>query len=306
VSVVIPARNVAPYIGAAITSALEQTAPPFEIIVVDDGSTDDTHSVVDRWNGKGHHSRVLVRYLYVPPAGPALARNTGIRVARGSHIAFLDADDIWLPDKLERQLALLGADPDLCLVYTGAALTDEKGTILKAISCQPACAGRQAAAVLRIKNCIQISTVLASRSGLLRAGLFDPSLPSCENWDLWIRLARQGAVAFVDAALVKYRMRTGSRITDVSRMKDARLQVLARHHPDRRSRERRLAYALAYLDSGIGYIEAGNRVAAAADLFRSLWIRPAPGPVIELVRAGLPPSARHALGRLRRAWHGRC
>jgi len=298
ISVVIPARNAARFIGEAITSVLSQTAPPLEVLVVDDGSTDDTRSVVERFDG-------LVRYLPVPAGGPARARNAGIEAARGSHIAFLDADDSWLPDKLERQLAVLDAETDLSLVYVGWDLVDEDGTFMRTVPCQPECGGRMAAHALLIKNSIQVSGVVASREALLAAGLFDPDLPSCENWDLWIRLARLGRVGFVDAPLVRYRMRRGGRIRDVSRMRGARLEVLARYHPRRRGPTWRRALALAYLDSGIGYLELGSRCAAVADLLRSLYIRPAATPCIQLVRAVLPPTMRHSLGRARARVRGR-
>jgi glycosyltransferase involved in cell wall biosynthesis len=293
VSVVIPAWNAAGYLGEAIESILAQTIQPLEVIVVDDGSTDETPLVAQ---GQGDR----VRCLRVPHGGPARARNAGIRAARGSHIAFLDADDTWLPDKLERQLGLLNCDPELALVYSAISLFDEEGTWLQDVPCQPLCAGRGASSYLRIKNSIQVSTVVAPRAALFEVGLYDPELPACENWDLWIRLTQHGAAAFVDAPLVRYRIHRGSLIQDVDRMRGARLQVLARHHQERNRSERRRAFALSYLDSGIGYLEHGRRGAAAVDLVHSLWIRPSLAPLVELARVGLPARLRRSLGRLRR------
>ncbi len=297
IAVVMPAYNAAATIHEAIRSALDQTVAPLEVIVIDDGSTDDTATLIRSFGDP-------VRYFRTPQGGPARARNLGVREARGTHIAFLDADDVWLPTKLARQLELLREAPDLVLVYSGVSLIDEAGTVFRTVASTRACSGRHAADVLRIKNCIQVSTVVAPRSELMAAGLFDPDLPSCENWDLWIRLAARGEVGYVDTPLVHYRMREGSRIRDVDTMRAARLEVLSRNHGEHRGPLWRRALALAYLDSGIGYLEMGRRQSAAADLLHSLWIRPATEPVIELVRLVTPPAARRMLGRARRRLQG--
>src|SRR5690348_13396065 len=105
VSVVIPSYNSAQYVGAAIESVLVQTVPDVEILVVDDGSKDATREVVARYGDRA-------RYLYQENAGVAVARNHGIRESSGEWIGFLDADDTWLPQKLERQLAALAAAPE--------------------------------------------------------------------------------------------------------------------------------------------------------------------------------------------------
>jgi glycosyltransferase involved in cell wall biosynthesis len=120
VSVVIPTYNSAHLLDDALQSVLEQTYKDFEIIVVDDGSTDNTSEVVSKYNDKLHYFRVDNR-------GPAKARNYGISKATGKYIAFLDADDKWLPTKLEKQVSMFEQNPEFGMVFTENSLFDAKG-----------------------------------------------------------------------------------------------------------------------------------------------------------------------------------
>src|SRR5436190_9018266 len=119
VSVVIPTYNYARYLGAAIDSALQQTHAPLEVIVVDDGSTDDTPRLLDGYGDR-------IRVIRQKNSGVAAARNAGVREARGELIAFLDSDDLWKPRKLELQIARFEADPGLGLVHCGAETLDDQ------------------------------------------------------------------------------------------------------------------------------------------------------------------------------------
>lgn len=109
ISVIIPAYNCARFVGDAIESVLNQTVQPDEVIVVDDGSTDETESVVEKFNGK-------VRYVYQENAGASAARNTGLDLAKGDLVSFIDADDIWVENKLEMQLDLLYKNPEFDII----------------------------------------------------------------------------------------------------------------------------------------------------------------------------------------------
>src|SRR5882724_2062331 len=119
VSVIIPTYNRAHYLGTAVNSVLSQTFSDFELIVVDDGSTDDTMRLVERF----HDSRL--RYIYQQHRGISAAMNAGIRAARGGYIARLDSDDIWLPDMLEVEVGVLDARPEIGLVYAKAQGMDK-------------------------------------------------------------------------------------------------------------------------------------------------------------------------------------
>src|SRR5438034_9298591 len=120
VSVIIPTYNYARYLAAAIESALAQTYAPLEIIVVDDGSTDDTLRILGAYGNR-------LRVLRQANQGAGAARNAGIAAARGEYVAFLDSDDLWHPRKLELQLARFASDPDLGLVHCGVEVLDEQG-----------------------------------------------------------------------------------------------------------------------------------------------------------------------------------
>jgi glycosyltransferase involved in cell wall biosynthesis len=120
ISVIIPVYNSSEYILEALDSVFAQSFKDFEVIVVDDGSTDDTRQKIQNYSHK-------IRYFYQENGGPSKARNLGIRESTGKYIAFLDADDVWLPSKLEKQIAEFKKNPDLGMVITENSLFDERG-----------------------------------------------------------------------------------------------------------------------------------------------------------------------------------
>lgn len=194
VSVVIPARDAAPTIGRAIASVQAQS--PDEIIVVDDASGDDTAERAERLGAR------VIRLAR--GVGAAAARNAGIAAASGAVIAFQDADDEWLPGKLDRQMALLCAPPAAAFVACGARLFAEDGADLGPLyDGQIPLAGGQAWRGLLARNTIATPTVLAWRDELLAAGGFDVALPVAEDQDMWIRLALRGRLAYLDEQLVR-------------------------------------------------------------------------------------------------------
>ena len=201
VSVVIPAYNVEDCLERAVHSVLAQTRPCQEIIVVDDGSTDDTARLAAEFVG--------VRVVRQAHAGAAAARNAGVRASSCDLVAFLDADDEWLEDKLMRQLPLHG--PDVVLSFTasnefGFSGEDRGDTFGDWAPVSGADAWKNLLAV----NFIATPTVIARRADLMAAGGFDTSLPVGEDQDMWIRLALRGAVDFTRESLVKVHLRPGS------------------------------------------------------------------------------------------------
>jgi cellulose synthase/poly-beta-1,6-N-acetylglucosamine synthase-like glycosyltransferase len=189
ISVVIPTYNYGCYLRRAVESALAQIYPPFEIIVVDDGSTDDTRAVASSFGAQ-------VRYIFQHNRGISCARNTGIGAATGDWIAFLDADDWWLPEKLQRQAEALAHDTEAALVYTAAWKVRPDGS-------QEYCPATAASRIwpqLRYNNCISNgSSAMVLRKALLAEGGFDETLKACEDWDMWFRLARKYKIAVVTA-----------------------------------------------------------------------------------------------------------
>jgi glycosyltransferase involved in cell wall biosynthesis len=195
VSVVIPTRDRRGPLVEAIDSVLSQDVDGVEIIVVDDGLADDTASFVRR-------ARASVAVVRIPPGGGrGRARNAGIRLAQAPLVAFLDADDIWLPGKLARQLDHLAAHPELAVVYTNT-YRQEAGRILGRTRFDdfPPRAGRKHAATFGFG--VRTSSVIARRAVFDAAGLFDETLAEGEDRELWSRLRERHAFGWIDTPLV--------------------------------------------------------------------------------------------------------
>ena len=201
VSVVIPTYNRALFLGVAVASVREQTYPCMEIVIVDDGSTDDTAQVVAML-GNG------IRYITQANAGPAAARNRGIQEARGDLVAFLDTDDRWLPEKTAKQVALISDRPEVALVASDEAMENAAGETLFASNFNhrgifdQIAGGAQgivpnAPGLLLRVNFISTSTVLARRSVLTGLGGFNRELRYGEDLELWLRIAAEHEVACV-------------------------------------------------------------------------------------------------------------
>jgi glycosyltransferase involved in cell wall biosynthesis len=201
VCVVIPVYNGAASIGRAIASALAQTFRPSEIIVVDDGSTDATQAALYPF---GKHIKVIKQ----ANMGPAVARNVAIDVARGEFIAFLDADDVWLPEKLQLLVAALRLDESAVLAFSDAIPVDENGYELA-----PALLPRAFAHAPSIGEMlgqwwpIYPSAVLIRRATVLACGGFDAGFrrPGYEDPLLWLLARKRGGFTYVDAPLLRYR-----------------------------------------------------------------------------------------------------
>jgi glycosyltransferase involved in cell wall biosynthesis len=200
VSVVIPAFNPGSLIVAAINSVLAQTIEGIEIIVVDDASTESLDELMREYGER-------VRYIRQEHGGPSVARNRGILLSRGRYVAFLDADDLWMPEKIAKQLPLLEESRETVLVYSDfykAPSPDSLKTSALAARefWQP---GREFYSLLQ-QNFIHTSSVLVRRAAFADAGLFDVNLDSGEDLDMWIRLAKIGRLGFVNDILSFYRV----------------------------------------------------------------------------------------------------
>ena len=200
VSVIIPTYNRAGVVGRAIQSVLHQTFQDFELIVVDDGSLDNTREIVREFQKQ---DRRITYIGHNKNKGGATARNTGIRASRGKYIAFLDSDDEWLAKKLEKQLTFFeqGECPELGVVYTGVRYkSDRKGTALA--DTMPRLRGWVYSNLLWQNRVGTTSTPLIKKSCFNHVGLFDEQLPSKQDRDMWIRIARKYTFDFVDEQLV--------------------------------------------------------------------------------------------------------
>jgi glycosyltransferase involved in cell wall biosynthesis len=203
VSVVIATHNYGRYLGGALESALGQSFGDLEVIVVDDGSTDGSDEVVRRYLRDGR-----VRYCRTDHLGQPRAKNTGIRLARAPLLAFLDADDLWLPEKLERQMALLRDDPDVGVVYCPRRVIDADGRELDFRYPEPL-RGWVLGPIFHT-NFVCFSSCVVRRGVLDVVGGFDEGLELAIDYDLWLRAARHFRFDYVPEALVAYRVGHGS------------------------------------------------------------------------------------------------
>lgn len=207
VSVGITAFNAADYLRQAIESVLAQTFPPTEIIVVDDGSTDHTREVCEFFGAR-------VNYIYHENDGTmgGSARALAIASAKSDWVALLDQDDLWLPEKLEKQVRVAKQFPDVGAIYTRYRPIDATGKPLEGLTLEPSTGNvlylpsEEAFHLLLKRNPYCPSSVLLNRKGFARSGYVDVNDPGCGDWDLWLRIARHFPIALVDEFLTCYRI----------------------------------------------------------------------------------------------------
>jgi glycosyltransferase involved in cell wall biosynthesis len=199
VSVVVATYNYGRFLADALESALAQTFRDLEVVVVDDGSTDETPAVV-----RPFLADPRVRCVRTDHMGQPGAKNVGIRLARAPLVAFLDADDLWLPAKLERQLPLFEIDRRVGVVYSRRLLIDEEGWPLE-YEQPPLYHGQVLEAMFRT-NFVCFSSVVVRRRVFEEAGPFDERLALAIDYDQWLRVARHWCFDYVDEPLVRYRV----------------------------------------------------------------------------------------------------
>ncbi len=210
VSVVIPTHNRERFLREAVASVAAQTYDNWELVVVDDGSTDGTRAFLEGL------ADARVRPVWLARQGNAAAlRNIGVQHAKGSHVAFLDSDDLWLPEKLVEQVKDLAANPECRWSYVGRICVDERGAELTRPDIRPFVPYRGwiLEEVLESQALIATSAVLVQRSFFESLGAFNPVLLRCQDSDLWIRLAEASPVAVVERTLVHKRIHPADRKT---------------------------------------------------------------------------------------------
>jgi glycosyltransferase involved in cell wall biosynthesis len=238
ISIVIPAFNAAGHVGAALASvAGQQGGFGLEVIVVDDGSTDATTERVRDFAtaDAGSGAPFEIRLLAQANAGPAAARNRGIRAATGEWVAFLDADDLWPADRLRSQVPILAAHPEAVLVFGDCRGFDERGESaltqfesegLGVVLADHPTLVRDPYPRLLAHNFIPTGSVLARRDRLFAAGLFDESRRLVEDLDLWLRMALLGPMAYTRAVCELKRTHGGNVSADQDAMSLAYIEVL--------------------------------------------------------------------------------
>jgi glycosyltransferase involved in cell wall biosynthesis len=204
VDVVIPTRNRSRFIGQCLDSVRAQTLQPDGVIVVDDGSTDDTARVLAEYA----RTWPALRIVRTPPRGVSAARNTALSLSTAQLVAFIDSDDVWDPDKLARQVALFAGDRSrLALVYCGLRQIDDRGrSIAGAPTILPARRGDVFKDMLEAFFGIAPSTIVARRAAIADAGGFDENLVQAEDRDLCLKIARVSEIDYVPDALIGLRI----------------------------------------------------------------------------------------------------
>lgn len=277
VSVVIPTFNRGHLVREAVDSALAQTYRDAEVLVVDDGSTDNTPEVLEPYRGRIH-------YIRQENKGVSAARNTGIRQARGSYIAILDSDDQWVPEKLEAQMALFAADPSLGLVSCGSSFVDVYGKEIETPKSATETHDTDSRLVLRrllLGNFVSGGSNAVIRKDCFDAvGVFDESLSGVEDWDMWLRIAKRYPIGFVNRPLTITRVSPTSLSapTNVDMMLTKEFLVVEKHCSDASScvgaYDRGRAYSERYGRAAWAYLASGDLSNARQCILRALVSNP--------------------------------
>ena len=272
VSVVIPAYNVAWCVGRAVESVLAQSLQEIELIVINDGSSDDTCQVLASY-------REAISVIDQDNRGMSAARNAGIRAARGTYVAFLDADDWWLPEKLACQVELMQSRPELGFCSTAARVENPQGEFLNLWSCQQI--SNSVLETLFEKNATiagGCSAVMVRKSLLDQVGLFDESLKGFEDPDLWIRLAAVSGYSCIGEPLAVVLRRENSVSRNLTAMRESALKSLRKNRTllptDLQGAFWRNCLAGVYADYAKGAYRAGRLGAALADTLRAFSLAP--------------------------------
>ena len=276
VSIIIPCFNQGKFLAEAIDSALAQTYRNIEIVVINSGSTDTTAEVMARYTGR-------IRAIIVENRGVSRARNVGITESAGELIALLDADDRWLPDKLDHQVPRLMASADvalLCSAYRSFTADGQSREVTVEDGFRPTLHQQM------VFNHMNAQTALFRRSVLRTVGMFDETLQRCEDWDLWNRIVARAPIMGTSRVVAEYRRHPGTLSTDARQMLHASLQVLRKSRSlhgkcadcdrayCRGIREARAVYAAARCSESTAQFRAGRFIAAARSRLAGLWQNP--------------------------------
>lgn len=310
VSVVIAAYNAEKWISETLRSVIAQTYRRYEILVVDDGSTDSTRALVLRFGQK-------VRYLSCTiNGGQPVARNIGIRAAKGEYVAFLDADDLWQPDKLEVQMQRLKSDPTLAWIYADATVFDSNtGQVTAVVGGGNRLPEGDILERLLLNNFIPSPTPIVRRDVFSAIGYFDesPNLRIGEDWNMWLRIASRYPVGVVNQPLGKIRSHPSSMTAcaDPGTLLSSKLMVVENaleRDVKRLGFVRRKALANVYNGVATTVLARGGDRRAVRNMFVQAWrlIPVSPSPYVGMLLSFLPRPIILSLKKIKRQiarWH---
>lgn len=222
VSVIVPAYNAEPFLADAVRSALAQTWGNVEVIIIDDGSTDGTGAIADGLAARDRR----VRVVHCRNGGLSSARNVGLSVAKGEFVCFLDADDMFLPEKIERQAAFLAVFPGCDLVYSDHYVGDSTLTPMLLACRRPPFPIEE---ILTFRNWFAPISPLLRSSFAERIGGFDETLRGSEDWDYWIRASQCGVLSYLPGPVGVYRTHPAQMTTNWARMRTCIQKVITKH-----------------------------------------------------------------------------
>jgi hypothetical protein len=294
VSVIIATHNRETLVAEAIDSVLAQSMKVREIIVVDDGSTDNTRQRLSQYGDR-------IRAFFQSNLGASEARNYGVRQAKAQWIAFLDDDDVWLRGKIERQMQLARQNPNLRLIYCSDHAVDEQLQVIHTRHAAHANRGDVFEQLLT-QNFIFTSCVIARSDAVEQAGLMDPDLKFAEDWDLWLRIAARHPVDFVPEPLVLYRQSATGCLTRDTKAADrlSAMQVILERALTLRSvsaeTARRARYNL-QREWSASQLTEGNNYRAFRHSLRAIGSSPSRIEGYRLLAYSLTPSSAREFGR---------
>jgi glycosyltransferase involved in cell wall biosynthesis len=267
ISVIIPTYNRAAFIKRSVNSVVKQSYKNIEIIVVDDGSTDNTENLIKNVRDK------RIKYIkHTENKGVSHARNTGIKIARGEYISFLDSDDEIYPKKIETQYKKLHVLPNTYgLIYCGHRIfINSTNEYVEDFLGQKYDNIKE----ILLKRCLfAVHAPLIRKMCFEKCGLFDESLVECEDWDMWIRLSQHYKFTVIPDALVKFYIHEGQKSTHLKNKIEARENILLKHK--KLLEERKLVYSWHLRRIGSLYSLDGNAAAGRRYLLKSILANPA-------------------------------
>lgn len=264
ITIIIPSYNRADYIAETIESVLAQTYRNIEVIIIDDGSTDNTREIVERYVPQ-------VQYVYQQNSERGASRNHGLRLAKGEYISFLDSDDLWMPEKLAADVEFIEARPNVGVVYTDALQIDSNGKYLKKLK-----AGRHSGIVTKHilrENFIRIGAHLILTDKARETGGFneDRELSGSEDWEFWVRLSTMTEFAYNPVAFVKIRTHEANTMSNpagMERSMKCAVEILETSETLSPKQRSLLRYSKGYMSlvNAINYCSVGNRKRSLSEL----------------------------------------
>lgn len=274
VDIIMPAYNAAAFLPMALDSVVAQTFADWRILLIDDGSTDHTAALAAQY---AEQLGPRLRYIHQENRGLPAARNTAILHAEAEFLALLDADDVWLPHRLEASLRSFSGKAEVGLSYGFIEGIDLAGDVVRHFPMRPPYPEGRVASLIYMRSMdLPCPTVTFRRACVQQTGGFDETLRATEDRDLWVRIAQRYAVACVPEVIAQYRTSPQAMTTDPERMLTSQLRFIAKHFgsPGCGVWERRVALASIYRQRAEAMVKRGNHPLALGSALRALWFGP--------------------------------